>query len=91
MRKTLTVLCLAAIGCGTPPPQESKPILKATIKPVDETRRFPVTDQVSIELVNDKLLGKDFCRAATSPSTSMAARRTSSSWFMRNRRMMPRC
>ena len=29
-------------------------------KPVDETRRFPPADQVSMQLVDDKLLGKDF-------------------------------
>jgi len=61
MRRVLTVLCLVAAGCGTaPPPQEGKTVLKVAPKPIDETRRFPVADQVSIELVNDKLLGKSF-------------------------------
>ena len=62
MRKTLTLtlLGLAAIGCGPPPPGHTKPVLKSIFKPVDESRRFPVTDRISIELVNDKLLGKDF-------------------------------
>jgi hypothetical protein len=62
MRKrfTLTLLGLAAIGCGPPPPEQTKPVLKSIFKPVDESRRFPVTDRISIELVNDKLLGKDF-------------------------------
>lgn len=60
MRKILTLLCLTAIGCGSPPQHQGKVVLKVTPTPIDETRRFPVTDQVSIELVNDKLLGKDF-------------------------------
>ncbi len=62
MQKWLTLMLvgLATIGCGTPPPVVEKKVAAAPAKPVDETRRFPVTDQVSIELVNDKLLGKTF-------------------------------
>jgi hypothetical protein len=62
MRKmlTLTLLGLAMIGCQTTPPPQH-PERKIVMKPViDETRRFPFTDQVSIELVMDKMLGKSF-------------------------------
>jgi len=59
MRKML-MLALVLTGCGSPPPVVEKKAPAAPVKPVDETRRFPVADQVSIELVNDKLLGKDF-------------------------------
>ncbi len=64
MRKSyafLILLALALAGCGenAPAPQPA-PKQAAAPKPTDEGRRFPLEDQVSIELVNDKLLGKDF-------------------------------
>jgi hypothetical protein len=61
MRRLLTpVIGMLMIGCGSAPPVVKKKVVAAPVKPIDETRRFPVADQVSIELVNDKLLGKDF-------------------------------
>ncbi|MBI2680263.1 MAG: hypothetical protein HYX25_04555 [Candidatus Solibacter usitatus] len=54
------MLTVALMGCGAPPPPQ-QPQRKIVMKPVvDETRRFPMEGQVSIELVNDKLLGKSF-------------------------------
>ena len=55
------LVMLTACGNSSPPQQqaaESAPAAKA--KPIDESRRFPLADQVSIQLVNDKMLGKDF-------------------------------
>ena len=57
---TLTLLGLVMIGCGTAPPPVVEKKAAAPVKPVDETRRFPFTDQVSIELVPEKMLGKSF-------------------------------
>lgn len=57
------VACLAAalFGCGAPAKQELPKEPKAAArKPLDESRRFPLADQVSMQLVNDKLLGKGF-------------------------------
>ena len=55
------LVMLTACGSSSPPPQEApQPAPVAKAKPIDESRRFPLTDQVSIQLVNDKLLGKDF-------------------------------
>ena len=33
---------------------------RAPVKPPDESRRFPLADQVSMRLVDDHVLGKDF-------------------------------
>ncbi len=49
-------------ACGPPPPKEAaqNPPAAATVKPLDESRRFPLADQVSMRLVDDHVLGKDF-------------------------------
>jgi hypothetical protein len=49
-------------ACGPPPPKEAAQNVPAAapVKPPDESRRFPLADQVSMRLVNDKLLGKEF-------------------------------
>ena len=49
-------------GCGSPPPKETAQNAAATasVKPPDESRRFPLADQVSMRLVDDHVLGKDF-------------------------------
>jgi len=55
----LAVLC----ACSSPPPKEPSAAAPATAsaeKPVDESRRFPMAGQVSMKLVEDHLLGKDF-------------------------------
>jgi hypothetical protein len=61
MRQRVWWLALGTVlaGCSEqqPPP---KKIVPAAVKVSDESRRFPSKDQVKIELVNQKLLGKDF-------------------------------
>ena len=52
---------LTACGGSSPPQQQTaQTSTPVKAKPIDESRRFPLADQVSIQLVNDKLLGKDF-------------------------------
>lgn len=55
---TLAVLC----ACGGAPPKEQPQSAPraAPEKPADESRRFPMADQVSVRLVDDHLLDKDF-------------------------------
>ncbi|HVP46488.1 MAG TPA: hypothetical protein VMT32_07890 [Bryobacteraceae bacterium] len=55
----LAVLCSCG---GSPPPKEPAAGVPAQekAKPVDETRRFPLADQVSMRLIDDHILGKDF-------------------------------
>lgn len=57
MRRALCFLLVLA-GCSSPPP--TPVVQSATPKPPDESRRFPLADQVNIQLVGRKLLGKDF-------------------------------
>jgi len=59
--------CAVAIAvllaaCSSPPPQERPRTAPAAavIKPVDQSRHFPLADQVRIDLVDNHLLGKDF-------------------------------
>ena len=49
-------------ACGSPPPKEpaQNAPAAAPVKPPDEGRRFPLADQVSMRLVDDHVLGKDF-------------------------------
>lgn len=49
-------------ACGNPPPKEQTQAAPAPAapKPADESRRFPLADRVSIRLVDDHVLGKDF-------------------------------
>jgi len=48
-------------ACGSPPSSApTKIALPVVAKPLDESRRFPPRNQVRIELVEQKLLGKDF-------------------------------
>jgi hypothetical protein len=53
----------AVLGaCSSPPPQElprSAPAA-AVIKPADQSRHFPLADQVRIDLLDNHLLGKDY-------------------------------
>jgi hypothetical protein len=54
----LAILC----ACGSAPPKQqpqSAPVAAAR-KPVDEGRRFPVAERVSLRLVDDHVLGKDY-------------------------------
>jgi len=64
MRELLVATGLAAFcSCGgSKPPKEPAANAPAQekVKPVDETRRFPLADQVSMRLVDDHVLGKDF-------------------------------
>jgi hypothetical protein len=54
----LAVLC----ACGGAPPKEQPEAAPAATpaKPPDESRRFPMADQVNIRLVDNHILGKDF-------------------------------
>src|SRR5713101_338735 len=54
----LTILC----ACGSTPPKEkpAAPAPMVTAKPADESRRFPLAGQISMRLVNDHVLDKDF-------------------------------
>src|SRR5690242_16931497 len=54
------VILTACGSSSAPQPQPAKSAPAAKAKPIDESRRFPLADQVSIQLVNDKVLGKDF-------------------------------
>ena len=49
-------------GCGGAPPKEQSEAASApaAVKPVDESRRFPLADRTSIQLVDNHVLGKDF-------------------------------
>jgi hypothetical protein len=51
----LAILC----ACGSTPPKEQTRIVLAPTPP-DESRRFPITGQVGMRLVNDHILDKDF-------------------------------
>jgi hypothetical protein len=64
MRREFWLPALMAMlcACGSAPPKEhpqSAPT-PAAPKPVDEGRRFPMADRVSVHLVDDHVLGKDY-------------------------------
>jgi hypothetical protein len=52
------LLCACASAPVHEQPQNAP--TAAPAKPVDETRRFPLADQLNIKLVDDHILGKDF-------------------------------
>lgn len=54
---------LALAGCSGPSQRETPkaaPAAAAKPKPVDQRWKFPQANQVGVQLVDDKLLGKDF-------------------------------
>jgi len=64
-RRFVCVLAIALLGgCGgtgeTPPATAEKKEPPPAAKPPDESRRFPTTNRVKIEIVDNHLLGKDF-------------------------------
>jgi hypothetical protein len=64
MRREFWLAALMAMlcACGSAPPEEhpqSAPA-PAAPKPMDEGRRFPMADRVSVHLVDDHVLGKDY-------------------------------
>jgi hypothetical protein len=63
-RRFVCILAIAPLSsCGgseTPPSKAEKKELAPVVKPPDESRRFPSTNQVKIEIVDNHLLGKDF-------------------------------
>jgi hypothetical protein len=54
----LAILC----ACDSTPPKEKAAAPAPTVhaKPADERRRFPIAGQVSMRLVDDQVLDKDF-------------------------------
>ncbi len=54
----MAMLC----ACGSAPPKEQpkRAPVSAAPKPVDEGRRFPLADRVSLRLVDDHVLGKEY-------------------------------
>jgi len=64
MRRELWLAAAMAVlcACGSAPPKEQpqNAPASAALKPVDESRRFPVADRVSLRLVADHVLGKDY-------------------------------
>jgi hypothetical protein len=61
MRQRVWWLALGAVlaGCSEQKPAPKR-IVPVAVKVSDEGRRFPSKDQVKIEVVNQKLLGKEF-------------------------------
>jgi hypothetical protein len=48
-------------ACSSPPKETTQNATVAeVVKPLDESRRFPLADQVSMKLVDDHILSKDF-------------------------------
>jgi len=63
MSRRSPVLLLALLAaCGGAPPKEQTQAAPApaAVKPPDESRRFPLAGQVSMRLVDNHVLGKDF-------------------------------
>ena len=55
----MAMLC----ACGSTPPKDQMRTAApapAAVKPADEARRFPLADRVTMQLVDDHVLGKDF-------------------------------
>lgn len=63
-RRFVCILAMVLLGaCGgssDPPPAAAEKKEAPAAKPPDESRRFPSTNQVKIEIVDNHLLGKDF-------------------------------
>ena len=63
-RQALAVLALLLMACSVPSDAPKEPKAKKEPAPVqkpnDETRRFPLQDRVSVEIVDDHIMGKDF-------------------------------
>lgn len=61
MRLILLAMLAVLVGCGDSPPPAAAPVaVKKKPAPKDEARWFPKKDQVSMELVPDHVLGKDY-------------------------------
>ncbi len=61
VHRRLILLLPFLTSCSSEPPKVAeKPKADPAPKPVDETRKFPKTDLVSVRLVEKELLGKDF-------------------------------
>ncbi len=66
MRALLLATALVSSSCSSPQPRpEPQPKAAEKPKPSDETRRFPLADQVDTKVVDDKLTGKDFMPGGT--------------------------
>lgn len=58
MRRIVFVLALVTWGCSSPPQTQTQ--IRPSVKPSDESRRFPQKDRLGMQLVEDRLLSKDF-------------------------------
>jgi hypothetical protein len=58
----VTAIALGLAACSSPAPESPAKNQPATApaKPIDQSRRFPIENQVKIQLVDDHVLGKDF-------------------------------
>lgn len=62
---TVAFVLLAACNSAAPPPTKEQASAPEPARPTDETRRFPLANQVNTELVNNHLLGKSFMPGGT--------------------------
>ena len=62
MKLTLLVTLLLALlsGCSNPPAQSKAVEPQQAVAPQDQSRHFPMTGQINMEIVPEHLLGKDF-------------------------------
>lgn len=59
MKYCLYLVLVAMVACGNETPEAPPPQVEAP-KPVDKSRSFPRDGQVSMELVEDHVLGKEY-------------------------------
>jgi hypothetical protein len=68
MRALLIAAALFACSCSSPQPQpspEPQPKAAEAPKPHDETQRFPLANREDTQVVDDKLMGKNFMPGGT--------------------------
>jgi hypothetical protein len=60
MKRAISLGLIVLLACGCPPTEPAAKSEAPKPKPPDETRRFPLEGRVSMELVEDRLLDKDY-------------------------------